>query len=560
MKKTLLFISILYIAIASSILNAEIKLNVSKPTIGIDDSFFLDFITQGNAQGRPDFSPLQTDFKVISHAQNHSTSVINGHVSIETRWHVVLRPKHEGQLTIPAITFGNDFSPPKTIEVVAAVANTPSRDDSIFLESELLPTGNIYEQSQFVYVIRLYRSVNLAQASLSELKTNDPDTLIEKLGSDQEREYIHPNGVRYLVLERKYAVSPQHAGELIFSPIVFEGEVIKSRNHFFHVETDFKRVVSKEMVVYVNPIPASFSKNNWLAANDVKLTEEWATEPNNMSVGEPITWTITLTAERCMAGHIPELTFDLPSSLKLYRDKTEINNHITPQGFTGVKKFKVALIATKSGDLTLPEITIPWWDMKTNKMKKTTLPSRNIYVKEGLIAMNSPSTETTISPTLLESIHQNPLDMSDTSTTIPNWVWALVAINVVVVLSFIGSKFQKGLKSILSKFSKTSSPKKIKRHLKKACYANDAKQAEIHLLAWYRSMHPVENSLNLMSVKNNVPPYLQDAILELNAALYGSNQLWDGRLLWKAIAGYKVKGCAASKNKDKEDLQTLYPS
>lgn len=527
MKKIILFFSFIFLSIT---LNAEINLNISKSSIGIDESFFLDFILTDKTQEKPDFSPLQGDFKVVSQSQNHSTSIINGRLNVETRWHLVLRPKHEGRLTIPSISFGNDFSLPKTIEVTAA--DTSRRDESLYLESEILPKGNIYEQSQFVYVVRLYRAVNLAQASLSELKTNDPDTIIERLGTDHEYEMTHPNGVRYLVIERKYAVSPQHSGELTFAPIIFEGEVIKSRNLFFNVETDFKQVSSKEVVVYVNPIPAPFSKNNWLAANDVKLTEEWSTDPAQLTVGEPITWTLTLTADRCMGRQIPEFALDLPNTIKTYRDKTEVNNLIGPQGFTGIKKLKVALIATKPGEISLPEISIPWWDMKTNRIRKTTLANRVIQVKEGLIAMNSQTVEPIVSTVSLQ-------ETSETSTELPHWVWALVAVNVILILSFIGNKFQNVFRKLLDKIPSPSRRKHIKKQLKQACYANDAKQAEIHLLAWFRVLHPEASSLNLMAIKSYVSPSIQDAISELNAALYGTSQSWDGRALWKAVKGFK---------------------
>lgn len=538
MKKILIFISFLYISVTLSILSAEIKLSISKPTVGLDDTFFLDFITQGNPQGRPDFTSLQPDFKIISQSQNHSTSIINGNFSVETRWHLVLRPKHEGQLTIPSISFGNEFSPSKTIEVTSA--NTAHNDDSIFLESEITPPGNIYEQSQFVYIVRLYRSVNLAQASLSEPKSNDPDTLIERLGPDHEYEHTHPNGVRYLILERRYAISPQHAGELTFSPVIFEGEVIKSRNMFFNVETDFKRVFSKEVVVYVNPIPAAFTKNNWLAANDVKLTEEWTADPTQMTVGEPITWTLTLTAERCLGDQVPEIALDLPSSLKFYRDKTEINNLVTPQGFTGVKKLKVALIPTKSEEIKLPEINIPWWDMKGNKIKLTTLPSRILHIKEGLIAMNAqPPVQATSAADVTPSLE--PVEIL---TEIPNWAWALVAVNAILVLSYIGNKFRSVIKTILVKIlapSARTSRKQIKKLLKHACYANDAKHAELHLLALFNALYPEEKSLNLMSIKSHLSPKLQEAIRELNAALYGSDHSWEGRALWKEVKGFRPK-------------------
>lgn len=533
----------------------DVNLTLSQQIVGINESFSVIFSCPHSISGHPDFSPLDTDFKILSQSQSFKSSIFNGQVAQESRWTLTLMGKREGNLTIPSISFGQHSSQPKTIEVTSA--QTTKQDDTLFLETELSPKNSVYEQTQLIFTVRLYRSVNISQGMLSEPKANDSDASIERLGKDLEYEHYHSNGARYIVLERNYAVFPQKSGELIFDPITFEGRVIIGNGRsFFNSQSQFMRVVSKQEKIDVKPIPAPFTKSNWFAANDVKLIEEWSTDPDKIILGEPITWTLTVAAEGCLGNQIPALSLNLPAELKQYLDKPQTSNDKN----MGKRQEKVALIATKSGTFSLPEVNIKWWDLKSDQLRETLLPARTIHVQAApladQIAMNAPSIEEKKSGPIEQPVLQQP---PQELQTIPMWAWILIGLNIIWIT---------GLPYLLYKnknFAKTppqpDSLKQVHHLLKKACKNNDAKQAEAALLAWAQKMFPQERFRSIMSIKKQLPKELQEAIDDLNQALYGSNNNWQGESFWLAFSSFKpIHQPYPRKNREAPLLRELYPN
>ena len=123
------------------------------------------------------------------------------------------------------------------------------------------PNTAIYEQTPLIFTIQLYCSLQMTQGSLSDIKTNDPDTIIERIGNDTQFEKFHSNGKRYVVIERQYMIVPQHAGELIILPAVFEGNIVKRSYSMFDVQTNYKRLYSKEEKIEVKRAKAFASIN-----------------------------------------------------------------------------------------------------------------------------------------------------------------------------------------------------------------------------------------------------------------------------------------------------------
>jgi hypothetical protein len=57
-----------------------------------------------------------------------------------------------------------------------------------------------------------------------------------------------------------------------------------------------------------------------------------------MIVGEPITLTLTLTAEGCMGNQIPLISLNLPEEIKQYQDKPQIENNVKGERNVGRSK------------------------------------------------------------------------------------------------------------------------------------------------------------------------------------------------------------------------------
>jgi len=538
-----LFVAMVFIFSPIIAFSAEpVKVILSQKRVEINESFSILFSTQEKIIEKPDFSPLMADFDILSTSQASNLSLINGAFNQEMRWTLVVMAKREGKLTIPSIQFGQHSSLPVTLDVQGATAN--NERESLFLETELQPSTAVYEQTQLIYTIRLYRTVHLAQATLSDVKINDPDAVIEKLGEDHEYEYDHPNGRQYRVLERKYAVFPHQTGELIFSPILFEGKVLKGGHSFFNPQGSYKRVSSGTEKVTVKPIPFPFQKHNWFAANDVALVGEWSADPNNVTLGEPITWTLTVTGEGCLGNQIPDIPLQLPPDVKQYPDKPEVSNQLKGEGYLGIKKTKIVFIPSKEGEMILPEVTFKWWDLKADKLREATLPPTSLRVHDRLVAMSPPSVIQEV-----PSPQETQQELSP-SPQFPSWVWSLIGWNVLLMGALL---------LLVWKTWKRNEGRVIKRRFKRACLANDAVVAGSALLAWAERVYPQEKPLNLLSIKELIPDEFQEALNELYHALYGKQHKWTGGALWKGFIGFKRKKLLHAAHK-KGFLRGLYPS
>lgn len=549
MRKKIFLFSLLIFNLCIAIIEADVSVKLNKTVVSLNETFTATF-SATDFSSQPDFSPLKTDFDIISNSQTHNISILNGKAAQDNRWIVVLMGKKEGTFTFPAIQFGSESSSPQTIEIAAP--KTIRQDESIFLETELSPKEFAYEQTQLVYTVRLYRSVNMNQASFSDVTINDPNAISEQLGKDIEYEYHHPNGTRYIVFERKFAIFPQRVGELVISPVTFTGQVITGGMSLFNLKTELKRITSKEERITIKAIPAPFRKDNWFAAKNVQLTEEWSADPIKMTLGEPITWTLTLTADGCLGSQIPDISLDLPPELKKYLDKPQISNQVNTTGNIGTKQVKIALIATKEGEITLPAIEMKWWNLQTDQLQIAHLPARIINVLPDPVAMTTSTKELALNTDSLKDINSH--SNSHTSHELPLWAWGLISLNLVWIAVWLIALYRKRT----LKASKTDSLRKIKSLLKQACQANDPKQAETYFLIWAKLVYPHLNPLNIVDIKSPLSEPLQKALANLYQALYGSEIKWHGQNLWEAFASFKPPKATHSSEKQIEDLLELY--
>lgn len=525
----------------------EVKVHINQTKLSMNESFTLVFTSSKKNQQQPDFSKLQEDFDLLSNSVEAHTMIINGKFSEETKWTVHLIPKREGNLIIPAVTFGKDSSQPLNVEVVKAQSAKP--DDAIFIEVELNPSSSVFVQTPLVYTVKLYTSLQLAQGTLSDLKTNDPDAIIEKIDQDKQYETFHKNGKRYTVVERTYTIIPQHAGEFIIQPIIFEGTILTRNYSLFDHQTSFKRMQSEEKKIEIKPQVA-----NGFLANKVVLSEKWSANPEKINLGEPITWQITLRADGILANQIPDPVFNFPRDLKYYLDKPEVSNVIDANGISSTKQIKVAIIPSKTGDFTIPELNMKWWNIRSANQEEVSLPKRILHViNEDEVAVADE----------VSLIKENPVsdDEADEVLEPVDKVYearGMIALTLFALVS--GALFLLYLK-MKAKRQEPNSLRQKKNQLKKACLGGNAKLAEVHLLALMALYFEGIKPLNLISIKKMLPIDFQSSIDELNQSLYGNHKAWDGTELWKACQTFRPqKKQRLVKKTDMVKVKNLYPS
>ena len=387
----LTYILLLFFILISNVAQAaNITVTASRNPVALDDSFHLIYEANSSVDEDPDFTPIYQYFDVLSSSQSTNMRSVNGNWDLQKTWDLSLIAKDVGKVTVPAIKFGKDISPAIQINVVnSSSANNASPDSKgtipaeIFLESSIDKKSG-WLQSQFIYKVRLFRTVSIASASISEPETNDPDAIIHALGEDKYQ--TTRNGIRYEVFERSYAIFPQKSGPLKINPVTFEGRVnpTQARSIFdqFRMSGQLKRLRSKSVETDVKAAPTTVNLQDWLPSSQLQMVEEWSDDIHNIKAGDPITRTITIVAEGLTAVQLPDLSFNDIDNLKQYPDKAAVENRPTPTGITGLKQIKVALIPATAGSYTLPEIRLAWWNTTSNKNEVAILPSCLLYTSD----------------------------------------------------------------------------------------------------------------------------------------------------------------------------------
>jgi len=526
---------------STSVSAADISVFVDRQNINTNESFNLVFEADGSVDGDPDFSPLGVYFDVLNKSQSSNMTIVNGNFSRKTVWTVVLLAKQAGTYAIPPIEFGKDKTKALTLKIGRSSTAQSGTDKSLFLEVEV-DHKSTYVQSQLIYTVKLFRSVDIQNASLTEPELSDADAIVEKLGDDK-RFQITRNGVRYLVIERKYAIFPQQSGQLSIKPLEFNGQLVSQRRSFFDI-TPFnnttKRIVSSQIDIDVKPIPDNFKNKNWLPSASLKLVDEWPDNPT-FKVGEPVTRTLSIIASGLTASQLPELGSQSIDNIKLYPDQPTFNNQKDQNGITGIRQEKIAYIPTKSGKITLPEINLPWWNTKKGKIEFARIKAKTISVEASATAIQSPLTSVE-----QQAVPLTQLSSAEHSESTTTSLWFYLSILFLsawmITLFFLLRSNKKRPPLQTSKPESKPSTKNIAKKFASACHQHNRDLCKSLLIEWARQEWPDEQINTLGDIVSKTDGALMHQIERLNQVLYAETAIdWNASELLNAFETYKGK-------------------
>ena len=521
---------------------ADIKVSVDRNPIAVNESFQITFTATETPDDDPDFSKLQEDFSILEQSQSENGTWSNRKKSSKViQWIFSVTAKKTGKLTIPAIQFGNDSSTPLAVTITPA--DNKLKVDSnadLFMEVSASPETP-YLQAQVLYTLKLYTRVEIARARLDEPQL--PDAVIEKLGEDSNYN-TQINGVDYSVTERKYAIFPQKSGALTIKPLQLIAEISSGSrstfNGFFSQPLiQNKRVESKAVTLNVKAIPANIGSKRWLPAEQVSISQQWSGDFQQMAVGEPITRTLRLQATGISVGQLPSLSAsNIPADLKVYPDQPALNEQKTVDGLVAVREEKQAIIPSKAGNYTLPDIEIPWFNTKTEQLEMAIIPATEISVAAA--AAQTAPTPTPITqpsaPQIAPTVNTAKPEQLPPAPENPLWMWStlFLAIGWLATLGY----FLRPRKNHLSQQQPEDlTPVKLSEAivaLKKACADNNATAAKTALLAWGKLQF---DEVSLGTIASHCEARLRDEIMVLNQVLYGQNPSeWQGKKLFQTFS------------------------
>lgn len=522
-----LFLGVLFLSAAAY---GEVNVSVDRNRVELNESFTLEITVDTNTDSDPDISALEEDFFVGQRRDVSNTTIVNGQIKRSRSWSYSMMAKRAGELTIPPVSVDGEASEPITIRVIEPTYEPPGEAD-VFITTEV-DASETFVQAQVLYRIKVYRAVATRQPTLREPVFTGSEVLIELAGDERNYESIL-GGKAYAVNERVYAIFPQESGEIEISPARFEARVLRDGRI-----TGRKVFTSESQTIVVKPIPPAppeYRDAAWLPARDVTLSETWSAELDELTAGEPVTRNVTISALGQLETQIPVLEPPNADGVNIYPDQPELGRRTETDGIRGIRSDQYAIIGTAGGDVSLPALELPWFNVDTGEWQVATLPERQLSILPAASVFTPPP-----EPVAAEA------EGSSGVVTVQSPFWRRVAellgaAWLITLFAWWWSSRPRRDEREPEEPPTYKQQSKLLKDARKAALAGDASALRRAMLAWAALQWPKRPPRSIGELATRVSSPLSDELRALSQSSYGAgDSSWSGESMAKAIRSFSA--------------------
>lgn len=373
---------------------AGVRAFLDRGHVSLGDTVTLN-IQSGGPIAAPDLSPLQNDFQVLGSSRSSSVQIVNGKTTSTSQLGIALKPLHAGTLTIPALDVGGAKTQPLALQVgVAPAGGTGKTGDPVFMETGVL-SSSPYVDQQTVYTVRLFYLPGVDGA------LGDPSADGARLVQlDRDHRYmVERDGYTYKVIERSWALIPQRSGAIRVQGPEFQGQQMALGNpgNWFNnpnaLPNNPNALLNGQVPGFGKPVgamapvvrvdaraaPANAGKP-WLPARKVELKLTGLPANGEVSAAAPLTLTLAISASGQPADALPQPELPPIAGARVYPDQTQDATDDSSQWLQGSRTRSFAIVPDRNGNLTIPAITLDWWDVVHDRAEQAALPARTLRV------------------------------------------------------------------------------------------------------------------------------------------------------------------------------------
>jgi hypothetical protein len=553
--KALLALCALALILGSAASHAAVNASLDRDRVAMGDTLRLTITVSGSEEiSSTDLRPLLADFEILQRSTSSNTSISNGRRSHVKQLLIDITPRREGTLKIPPMRVGQSATK------LLLVAVSPAPDSiaggkTVIFEAEL-DSDSVYVQGQVILTLRVQQAINLDGRSITELQLDN--AFVKPLQQNSFQRTI--DGRPWLVHEVRYAIFPEHSGTLVIPAQTFSAREGQARRGFFDLGGGGRQLrrSTEALTIEVLPRPDTFPAGTWLPARQLTLEESWSTAPEQLRAGESATRTIRILGEGLQGAQLPPVMFPATEGLKYYPDQPVITDTEVATGLLGSRQDSAAVVPTRAGTWTIPEIRIPWWDIESGEVRYAVLPGREITVAAadpaaGTTLVAAPEIEigagTAIAPAVTNSAG-DALQWQILS--------AVSSVGWILTLAYLLWSRRKPA-STPPAIAGNPSEKTAFKQLLAACASGSALHARGAVIDWAAALLPQVTVVSLSQVAATFADQeLTAALDKLNTSLYrdGSGN-WDGAALGESVRRLRSQH-HKNAGQDTRELQ-LYP-
>ncbi len=562
----------------------SVRAFLDRTHVSLGDTVTLNIQSDG-ALGTPDLAPLQNDFQLLGTSTSSSVQIINGKTTTTTQLGVALRPLHAGNLTIPSLSVGNAKTQPLTLHVGAgATGGSGKTGDAVFMEAGV-GSSSPYAGQEIIYTVRLFYQPGV-NGSLSD-PVADGARLIKL---DRDHSYtVDRNGYVYRVMEYQWALIPQRTGAITVQGPTFQGQqlaagnpgaLLNNPNALFNnpnallngqVPGFGAQVSASAPAAHLDarPAPAGAGKP-WLPARDVQLKLTGVPADGRVDAGVPLTLTLSISASGQPSDALPEPELPAIAGARVYPDQTQDTNDDSGQWLQGTRTRSFAVVPQRDGTLSLPALTLDWWNVALDHAEQASVPAQTLHVS-GVVTAPAPPPAAASSPPAPVA-PTAPAAHANATTGEPYWRAVALASLALWLLAIIAAVTRWLLRK--RRAASRSTPREratanaaqpdardLQRRALDAASRGDAETCEHTLLAWARTFHSdIASAAALRDALSDAPQ--RDALDALQRARWqGGDPAATCAAVARAFArGFVWRVDEKPPRTRHDDLPPLYPS
>ncbi|MFG1214403.1 BatD family protein [Xanthobacter flavus] len=577
---------------ATAVSAASFKATVEKPPTDQGDTFELVLSVIGrDSLEPPNISPLNRDFEILDRGKRSRMESVNGRMVEVNEWVLTLSPKRAGHLVIPALTLGSETSAPIEMDVAPGSTAEPPDDGPIALSVDVLGTPPFYLQSEIPVVVRMYDRVGALEASADQPAadgaTFTPDGTLKRFSRIYGRQ-------RYRVVELRYIMRPQRTGTIQISSVALRASIPVSPPGAQEQARAMGRPAmpwlgggfdaGRKVTVFANPVevtilPRPAGVTGWfLPARAVRLKETWSSPPAKAKVGVALTRTLRLEVQGASPAQLPPLKPAETDGVRQYADEEHPEATQVGGAPGAIAEVHISVVPTRAGSITLPAITVPWWNITTNRAETAQLPPVTLQVAgaadpAGIAPPPAPAKDAP-KPQAAPADDAGPLPLRDIAAI------ALVVVMIGGFLLFSGRRAGRKARAmaeppagpVAARPTRPGRPTPTRPAVRRprlavpdekaaagaveaACKAGHATAAYRAYLDWNRASGP--GHAGTASART---PAMAAALHEISRHLYaGDGDTWDGQGFRSAFAAERKAALKPARARTARGLAPLYP-
>lgn len=520
---------------------AAIQVRVNKTQISsIDNLNVIIRIDNLPSNQALNLNALKADFNIINQSKSSSFSTINGKISSVVNLQLTLQPKRTGELTIPALKAGGQIS--KAVAIKVTEVNEASFESNILFIKTQLDNATPMVQQQVIYTVDLYSRLNIQRITL-DFTPQITGAKVQKI-AESKLQKVDFKGQKLWKKTFNFAIYPQKTGKLSIPGIKQLVTIAQPQRSEILL---FSQALNLTAMLAHISYPAG---QYWLPASSVEISEKPFDKGQKIIAGEPFVRQIIVKVSAQSASQVPLIQLPDSTLFEQYADSDSNTEKVTHNNIISTSVQNILLIANHSGEQTLPEISLTWFDTTDNKTKVARLPAVKVQVGAPLA-----QPKTLVVPEFEDKDITLSTVQKEPTITRPTY-WKPIAIFSIILwlLTLLFCWFFRQSKpkepAQNKKIMGVNQLKMIKEHANK----NDAKAVKNALDAWIFEQY---NLLDSNSFATELGDEFACEMLILQQSLYKSNAQWDGQKFYeifsKAIKKYNPK-------KQKQTLSDLYPN